>query len=176
MTSAQPMVPSLLSRRVWLPALLLVLLTACQGEPASPDASPETAPDPEVAQTFGATVDLSAAISVADLRGAPGRYDSTQVTVRGRISEVCQMKGCWLALDAGEARPVRVLVPRLDDGRYGFTVPTSAHGEAIVTGTVRTATLNDATRDHYADDGATRPAATEIQIAADGIALLSASN
>jgi hypothetical protein len=65
---------------------------------------------------------------------------------------------------------VRVLVPRTDEG-YGFTVPTDASGEAVVTGTLSVNALDDATRDHYESDGAARPDSVEVQIAARGIEL-----
>jgi hypothetical protein len=64
-----------------------------------------------------------------------------------------------------------VLVPRTDEG-YGFTVPTDASGEAIVHGTLQVASLDRSTRDHYAEDGASRPDSVELQIAARGIALM----
>jgi len=63
---------------------------------------------------------------------------------------------------------VRVLVPRIDGG-YGFTVPTDASGEAIVSGTLSIQPLDTATRDHYESDGAARPDSVEVQIAARGI-------
>lgn len=66
---------------------------------------------------------------------------------------------------------VRVLLPRTDDG-YGFTVPTDASGEAIVSGTLSIKTLDDARRDHYESDGAARPDGVEVQIAARGITII----
>jgi hypothetical protein len=73
-------------------------------------------------------------------------------------------------MDAGTARPVRVLVPRTDEG-YGFTVPTDASGEAVVHGTLSIEALDTATRDHYESDGAARPDSVEVQIAARGITI-----
>ena len=77
-------------------------------------------------------------------------------------------------MDAGTARPVRVLVPRTDDG-YGVTVPTDASGEAVVHGTLSIQPLDPATRDHYESDGAARPDSVEVQIAARGIQVSSKS-
>jgi hypothetical protein len=90
------------------------------------------------------------------------------VTVAGRISTVCQKKGCWLALDTGTAVPIRVLVPRTDEG-YAFTVPTTLTGRATVTGTLRIATLDANTRKHLTEDGAEAARAREVQIVATGI-------
>jgi hypothetical protein len=90
------------------------------------------------------------------------------VTVRGRISTVCQKKGCWLALDTGTAMPIRVLVPRTDDG-YEFTVPTTLAGQATVRGTLQTVDLDTATQKHLTEDGAAPARTREVQIAATGI-------
>lgn len=145
-------------------------LSACQtGEQAS--ASEDTA-ETETSQaaiaTYGDAVDAAKAVAVRTVVDSAPEYDGTDVTVQGRISEVCSKKGCWLSMDAGTARPVRVLVPRTDDG-YGFTVPTDASGEAVVHGTLSIKTLDTATRDHYESDGAARPDSVEVQIAARGI-------
>lgn len=147
----------------------------CQSDAPSSDAPSgevSTAETVAAEQTFGDAVNLTDPVSASDLAARAADWEGRDVTVRGRIGEVCQMKGCWLALDAGEGRPIRVLVPRTEDGRYGFTVPTDASGEAVVEGTVRLAALDRATRDHYAEDGATRPDSVEIQIAARGVAMV----
>ena len=150
-------------------AVLLVLAGGCQPEAAS-DAGERASSAAPPTQTFGEDVDRSAAVPATAVPDRAMAYDGKSVTVRGSIREVCQAQGCWLALDTGDHRPVRVLVPRTDDG-YGFTVPTDASGEAVVHGTLRVASLDRPTRDHYADDGAARPDSVEVQIAARGIAL-----
>jgi hypothetical protein len=132
--------------------------TACQSEPASDT----------VGQTFGASVPSDDAVAASAVAATPATYDGQTVTVRGRISKVCQKKGCWLALDTGTDLPIRVLVPRTDDG-YEFTVPTTLAGQATVTGTLKTVELDDATQKHFAEDGAATTSAQEVQIAATGI-------
>jgi hypothetical protein len=64
--------------------------------------------------------------------------------------------------------PIRVLVPRTDDG-YEFTVPTTLAGQATVTGTLQTVELDAATQKHLKEDGAAPAQAQEVQIAATGI-------
>jgi len=123
---------------------------------------------PVTSETYGEAVDAKQAVPVQAVVGSAQEYDGADVTVHGRIAQVCAKKGCWLSMDAGTARPVRVLVPRTDDG-YGFTVPTDASGEAVVSGTLSIKTLDTATRDHYESDGAARPDSVEVQIAARGI-------
>jgi hypothetical protein len=105
---------------------IAVMAGACQSESSS-------APDTTV-QTYGGSVDTAAAQAASEVAAEPSTLEGTTVTVDGRISTVCQKKGCWLALDAGPSGPIRVLVPRTDDG-YEFTVPTTlaaghGHGHA----------------------------------------------
>lgn len=153
---------SALLRLFQISALFCVAVTvgACQSEPSS-------APEPNV-QTYGASVDVGSARAASEVASEPSILEGTTVTVEGRISTVCQKKGCWLALDTGTAVPIRVLVPRTDDG-YEFTVPTTLAGQATVTGTLQTVDLDDATQQHLAEDGAAPVSAQEVQITATGI-------
>ena len=164
----------MLQRTLVLVSLTLVaavILGACRSEPSATDPSDFSAEvQTSKVQTFGEEVPTDEAVPVKTLADNPAAHDGRTVTLSGRITQVCQKKGCWLALDAGDARPVRVLVPRTDEG-YGFTVPTDASGEAVVTGTLSVNALDDATRDHYESDGAARPDSIEVQIAARGIEL-----
>jgi len=149
------------TRLCCIAALLCISVTtgACQSESSAPDAP---------IQTYGASVDTASARAAAEVAAEPSALDGTTVTVSGRISSVCQKKGCWLALGTDAATPIRVLVPRTDDG-YAFTVPTTLAGEATVTGTLQTAELDAATQKHLEADGAAPARAKEVQIAATGI-------
>jgi hypothetical protein len=149
-----------------LSALVCLAMTAigCQSEPSSP-------PDTTV-QTYGTSVDTASAQAAEEVAAEPSALDGATVTVSGRISTVCQKKGCWLALETGTGMPIRVLVPRTDDG-YEFTVPTTLAGQATVTGTLQTVELDEATQKHLAEDGAAPAPAQEVQIAATGIRVVS---
>jgi hypothetical protein len=139
---------------------IAVMAGACQSESSS-------APDTTV-QTYGGSVDTAAAQAASEVAAEPSTLEGTTVTVDGHISTVCQKKGCWLALDAGPSGPIRVLVPRTDDG-YEFTVPTTLAGRATVTGTLRIVELDAATQKHLEEDGAAPARTREVQIAATGI-------
>ena len=146
------------------------VFSACQSDDqATPSKNnAESEKTPVASETYGEAVDPKHAVAVRTLVDSAQAYNGADVTVHGRIAQVCAKKGCWLSMDAGTARPVRVLVPRTDDG-YGFTVPTDASGEAVVRGTLSIQPLDTATRDHYESDGAARPDSVEVQIAARGI-------
>lgn len=138
---------------------IAVMAGACQSESSAPGTS---------VQTYGTSVDTASARAAGAVATEPSALEGTTVTVRGRISTVCQKKGCWLALETGTARPIRVLVPRTEDG-YEFTVPTTLAGEATVTGTLQTAELDTTMQKHLAEDGAASAPAQEVQIAATGL-------
>ena len=159
---------SALVRLRCLSALVCVIMIAgaCQSKSSS-DADPSSDADATV-QTYGASVEEASARAASEVAAAPSAHAGTTVTVTGRISSVCQKKGCWLALDTGTDRPIRVLVPRTDDG-YAFTVPTTLAGQATVTGTLRTVALDAATQEHLAEDGAAPAHAQEVQIVATGL-------
>lgn len=146
------------------------VFSACQSNEQMPasESGTETETTPVASETYGEAVDAKQAVAVRTIVDSARAYNGADVTVHGRIAQVCAKKGCWLSMDAGTARPVRVLVPRTDDG-YGFTVPTGASGEAVVRGTLSIQPLDMATRDHYESDGAARPDSVEVQIAARGI-------
>ncbi|WP_103020898.1 DUF4920 domain-containing protein [Salinibacter altiplanensis] len=153
---------STLARLRGLPALFCVIIIAgaCQPEPSSdPDAT---------VRTYGASVEKASARAASEVAASASALDGETVTVTGRISTVCQKKGCWLALDTGTATPIRVLVPRTDEG-YEFTVPTTLTGQATAMGTLQTVTLDAATQEHLAEDGDAPAEAQEVQIVATGI-------
>jgi len=100
-----------------LVALTLVLLLP--GLPAL------AAPDCETAR-FGEGVTLAATTPVAELLATAGDRVGERVAVRGEVTEVCQMAGCWLELRAAEGdAAVRV---KVDDGVIVF--PKWARGKA----------------------------------------------
>ena len=57
---------------------------------------------------FGAGLTLSELTSLAEVVRAPEEFEARPVLLRGRISDVCQRKGCWVVLrDGGEQVRVR---------------------------------------------------------------------
>jgi hypothetical protein len=116
-----------------------MIASACQSEPSASTGG--------TVRTYGESVEEEAARSASEVASSPSALEGTTVRVTGRISTVCKKKGCWLALDTGTAMPIRVLVPRTDEG-YEFTVPTTLTGQATVMGTLRTVELDAATQEH----------------------------
>ncbi|HEY4797831.1 MAG TPA: DUF4920 domain-containing protein, partial [Bacteroidia bacterium] len=74
--------------------------------------------------------------------------DSAPLKVEGKISAVCQKKGCWMELDLGNNQTMRVAFKD-----YKFFVPKDASGKtAIVDGMAHNDTLSIEDQKHYAED------------------------
>lgn len=96
---------------------------------------------------FGAGLTLSEATPLAEVVRAPEDFEQRRILLHGKISDVCQRKGCWVVLrDGGEH--VRV---RFHD--YSFFLPTDAAGaEAFVEGLVKVEELSEKAARHYASE------------------------
>ena len=136
-----------------LPTLLLILAAG-----ASQAATPYGKPLPA-----GDTVAVSAAIDDFEAHaGRPLRFS-------GRITEVCQAKGCWMMLeDDGQA--ARVMF-----GQHDFHIPGDTTGSAVVHGVLTRKELTPEQVDHLSADSGKGIAAepVEYRITADGIEVAS---
>lgn len=98
------------------------------------------------AANFGGEMPAGPAQSIADaVKGYAGAI-SEPAKFSGRVAKVCRKKGCWMEL---EADGLSARVTMLD---YGFFLPTDAHGDAEVFGTLSKVDLDEATAAHYAKD------------------------
>lgn len=96
-------------------------------------------------EDFGAGITLTEISDLGAVVSDPERYADTPVLVRGRISDVCQMRGCWLMLADG---PYQV---RIRFAEYAFFVPEDCRGKwAYVEGRVGTETLSEREALHFA--------------------------
>lgn len=118
-------------------------------------------------------------ISIATLLEKPADYTGKTVQVKGKITEVCQMAGCWMNLTDGE-KMVRI---KVDDGDIVF--PKDSAGKmAIAEGTFsKIETTRDqaiAQAKHEAEESGkkfdpakVKTAKTTYQIAGTGAVILS---
>ena len=107
----------------------------------------------------GPAVPVSEAIAGFDAHaGEPRRFS-------GRITEVCQAKGCWMMLeDDGQ-------VARVMFGDHAFFLPKDAQGTAVVHGVLERKELTPEQVEHLAGDSAKGMAVepVEYRIVADGV-------
>jgi hypothetical protein len=82
---------------------------------------------------LGKPLTLKEATPIATVLAEPGPYVGKMVQVKGKITEVCQMQGCWMALtDTATNKMIRI---KVNDGEIVF--PTEAVGKtAIAEGTL----------------------------------------
>ena len=151
--------------RVFAFAALTALSVACNkpaapasvaSEPAKPAlptiaAAPAAEPTPVAAPgTFGAPLSAGAAIAAQDVIADPLKYNDKDIKVTGKVSGVCQKKGCWMTLSTGDPQGQSVRISFKD---YGFFVPKDCMGKtATVEGHFAAKTLSVAEAQHYAED------------------------
>ncbi len=128
--------------RTLLSLLTLCFLAACGSEPP---AAPSGA-------LFGEAFPEADALPTEAVLANPDAYLGKEITVAGRVAEVCQGNGCWLTLQTNGDN-IRINVARTDDGAYAFTVPTDLSGRRVVVrGVLEAAEFTEAIAEHYAED------------------------
>lgn len=82
-----------------------------------------------IAETkLGKPLVLKEQTAIDVLLNSPASYTGKQVQVKGKITEVCQMQGCWMALtDTASNRMIRI---KVNDGEIVF--PTEAVGKSAI--------------------------------------------
>ncbi len=100
------------------------------------------------AANFGAVVDKTKLVDVADILAKPQSYLQQQVTVKGTVEAVCQKKGCWMQLAADANQPTFRI--KVKDGDMVF--PVSAKGKtAYASGKLDPIEMDlESTRDYLA--------------------------
>ncbi|MDH5835301.1 DUF4920 domain-containing protein [Luteimonas kalidii] len=139
-----------------LHAILVLALAATSA--ASHAGTPYGEPMPD-----GPVVPVSQAIDDFETHAqAPRRFS-------GRITGVCQAKGCWMMLEDG-GKAARVMF-----GDHAFSVPKDTTGRAVVHGVLTRKVLTPEQVEHLSGDSGRGVAAepVEYRITADGIEIAS---
>lgn len=96
--------------------------------------------------------------------------DTTEeISLKGEISSVCQVKGCWMVLQLEEGEQVMVTFKD-----YGFFVPSDITGNtAVVKGIASVKTTSEEDRRHFARDaGKSEKEVEQIKGAANSYSLI----
>jgi hypothetical protein len=81
---------------------------------------------------LGKPLKLQRQTPIDQLLQSPDRYVAKTVQVKGRVTEVCEMMGCWMRLVADSGKSIRV---KVQDGEIVF--PKQAIGKlALAEGTL----------------------------------------
>ena len=109
-------------------------------------------------RTFGKPLSVKKAVSLQEALAQPSKYQNQKVLLEGKISDVCQMKGCWLMLSDGE-RAIRIKFEN-----YSFFVPKDSRGKKVrAEGRLIQETLSEDMAHHYAAEQSTKSDPSEIK-------------
>ncbi len=122
---------------------------------------------------FGAKIDEKGAITMPELMTQMNGKEEVSAKVTGKVTKVCQTKGCWMTIDKGDGTTMRVSFTD-----YGFFVPKDISGKTVVMeGRAKVETTTVEELRHYAEDAKkskeeiekiTEPK-TELVFEADGV-------
>ena len=97
---------------------------------------------------YGATIEDSNPIAMGDLLKQLEGKPEMAATVEGKVSSVCQTKGCWMMLEKGDGTTMRVTFKD-----YEFFVPKDIAGSTvIIQGIALVNTTSVEELRHYAED------------------------
>ena len=102
---------------------------------------------------FGDSISSENSIPSEKLLGMLNGKDSIATKLEGKILDVCQKKGCWMELDLGSGKSIRVTFKD-----YAFFVPKDAAGKyAIIDGYAKVDTISvNQLREYAGDAGKTK--------------------
>ena len=118
------------------------------------------------AKTYGTDMPKGKAVDIAAAAANISNFSGKSAKFSGRITEVCQMKGCWLMIESnGTAARIKT--------NDKFFVPKNSKGKAVVFGELKQVVLKPEMAKHLAEDaGKTEPVASdEIQIVATSVTI-----
>ena len=128
--------------------LAATTLFSCSQNAETTTETTETEVQETSVSVFGEEITEDGAVSVEEMLTQIKGKDSLEIKFSGKIDEVCQKKGCWMDIDAGNDEYISV---KFKD--YGFFVPKDAAGkEAIIEGVAFLDTISVEELKHYAQD------------------------
>ena len=120
-----------------------------------------------LAANFGEPMPEGQTTEIAAAAADPAAFTGKPARFSGRITEVCQKKGCWVVLEQ-DGKTARVMAKD-----HGFAVPKDASGQAVAYGVLELEPISEEHARHLVeDDGAKAPAERELRIVATAIQIL----
>lgn len=152
-------------------AAALSLLVLTQGWAAN---IPEPSSVVDGHPVYGAEMPAGSSTSIGTALSQSSDYTGNAQKFSGRVTKVCQAKGCWMVLAEGEAH-ARVMF-----GKDDFFIPTDTSGDAVVYGTLEAKIMSEKMAKHLADDAGQDSSkiegdTKEYQIMATSVMLMPAS-
>lgn len=148
--------------------LLALSLIACAPLFAASEPEPIAIVDGQ--PVYGAQMPAGEATAIGKVLADVDQYAGKPQKFSGRVTKVCQKKGCWMVLADGE-QSARVMF-----GEDDFFIPKDSSGNAVVYGTLTAKTLSEGMAKHLAKDEGKDPGkiegdVQEVQIVATSVML-----
>jgi hypothetical protein len=122
------------------------LFTSCDQQTGSDAAAADTTDS--LSGWYGEQFEIAEVIPASQLDGISTDSLPNEVVIEAEILECCRKKGCWMTIDMGEGKSMRVTFKD-----YGFFVPLNADGRvATLKGAASVDTLDVETLRHFAED------------------------
>jgi len=127
------------------------------------------------ARLFGKAITADGAANIKNVAADKAKADGYTGKVVGKVTSVCQAKGCWMTLDAGNGQSMMVTFKD-----YAFFVPKDITGQSVVIegkAAIRTVSVDE--QKHLAADAgksqaeidAITTSKEELRFVADGVLL-----
>ncbi len=159
--------------------LLVILAVAAWGNPLKLQAQDnDYTGNQDAWTTYGASfspMEPESGQALLDFYESLEEESSESVQFKGKVSSVCQVKGCWMVVDLINDEQVRITFKD-----YGFFVPTDIVGkEVVVNGQAEVSEISEEDQRHYARDeglseqeiNAIRGSKRTYTLVADGVML-----
>ncbi len=152
----------------------LVALSLLLFAPAFAATEPEPVAVVDGHPVYGEQMPAGDPTAIGQVLADVDRYAGKPQKFSGRVTKVCQKKGCWMVIADGE-HSARVMF-----GEDDFFIPKDSSGNAVVYGTLTARTISAGMAKHLAKDEGKDPAEVkddvqEVQISATSVMLLPAS-
>ena len=103
-------------------------------------------------KVYGGKSEVASAMSLSDVVAQADTLKDKRVCVKGEISAVCKLRGCWMEVTDG-THTARVRFTKSEACSDGYYVPRNADGhKAYLNGTVEVLELSEDMARHYAED------------------------
>jgi len=77
--------------------------------------------------TIGQPLKAKRTVALSDLAAKPNAYVGKTFRVKGQITQVCQVMGCWVMLSDGKGAMMRI---QMEEGKVAF--PKDAAGRQVI--------------------------------------------
>lgn len=128
-------------KKLFISVIALAFFASCTN-------TPKTLENVKGIAVYGDSVKNDQVIELAGLHKEMADQAKKEVKVKGIVKEVCQSKGCWMLMDLGDGKDIRVTFKD-----YKIFMPKDLAGkEVVLDGFAYTDTTSVETLRHYAED------------------------